>query len=128
MSLLQPSCEEIPLESLPASDTISSPTSYMPASEPFISNETVEHTSNCEFLLKIYHLPSFGSRFHRQNLPQRSPLFTHKPHQIEVSFMRTTRKSYFRFESQSINNFGGYDVSQRVDWECPLCPLMFSWF
>ena len=32
---------------------------YMPASEPFISKETVEYTSNCEFLLKIYHFPSF---------------------------------------------------------------------
>ena len=54
-----PSWEEIPLESLPASDTISSPKSDMPASEPFISKGTVEHTSNCEFLLKIYHFPSF---------------------------------------------------------------------
>ena len=49
----------IPLESLPASDTISSPNSDLPASEPFRSKETVENTSNCEFLLKIYHFPSF---------------------------------------------------------------------
>ena len=26
---------------------------------------TIEHSSNCEFLLKIYHFLSFGSRFHR---------------------------------------------------------------
>ena len=44
--------------SLPASDTISSPKSDMPASVPFMSKETVEHTSNCEFLLKTYHFPS----------------------------------------------------------------------
>ena len=30
----------------------------MPANEPFIAKGTVEHTSNCEFLLKIYHFPS----------------------------------------------------------------------
>ena len=44
--------------SLPVSDTIPSPKSDIPASEPFISKGTVEHTSNCEFLLKIYHFPS----------------------------------------------------------------------
>ena len=54
-----PSWEEIPLESLSASDTISSPKSDMPASEPFISKETVEHALNCEFLLKMYHFSSF---------------------------------------------------------------------
>ena len=37
VSFLLPSCEEIPPESLPASDTISSPKSDVPASEPFIS-------------------------------------------------------------------------------------------
>ena len=53
MSFLLPSCEEIPSEALPASDTISSPKSDMSASEPFISKGTVERSSNCEFLLKI---------------------------------------------------------------------------
>ena len=42
-----------------ASNTMSSPKSDMATSKPFISKETVEHTSNYEFLLKIYHLPSF---------------------------------------------------------------------
>ena len=41
------------VEALPASDTISSPKSDMPASEPFVSERTIEHSSNCEFLLKI---------------------------------------------------------------------------
>ena len=59
MLLLLPSCEEIPPEALPASDTISSLKSDMPASEPFISKGTIEHSSNCEFLLKIYHFLSF---------------------------------------------------------------------
>ena len=59
LSSLSVSCEEIPPESLPASYSISSPKSDMPASESFISKETVEHTSNCEFLVKIYHFPSF---------------------------------------------------------------------
>ena len=59
MSFLLTSCEEIPPEALPASDTISSPKSDMPASEPFISKGTIEHSSNCEFLLKIYHFLSF---------------------------------------------------------------------
>ena len=59
VSFLLPSYEEIPPESLPAFDTISSPKSNMPASEPFVSKGTVEHTSNCEFLLKMYHFPSF---------------------------------------------------------------------
>ena len=53
MSFLLPSCEEIPPEALPASETISSPKSDVSASEPFISKGTVEHSSNCEFLLKI---------------------------------------------------------------------------
>ena len=44
VSLLLPSCEEIPPESLPVFDTISSLKSRMPTSESFISDETVEHT------------------------------------------------------------------------------------
>ena len=31
----------------------------MPTSEPFISKGTIEHSSKCEFLLKIYHFLSF---------------------------------------------------------------------
>ena len=57
MSLLLPSCEEKLPESLPVSDTISSLKSDMPASESFISDETVEHASHSELSLKKYHLP-----------------------------------------------------------------------
>ena len=56
MSLLLPSCKEVPFESLSTSDTISSPKSVMPASKPFISKGTIEYTSNCEFLLKTFFL------------------------------------------------------------------------
>ena len=31
----------------------------MPASEPFISKGTIEHSLNCEYLLKTYHFLSF---------------------------------------------------------------------
>ena len=110
VSFLLPSCEEIPFESLPASDTISSPKSDMPASEPFISEGTVEHTSNCEFLLKIYHFPSFWKSLSSTKLTY------------------TAIEDKLPFVSQSINNFSDYNISQSVDWECPsLCPLMFSW-
>ena len=44
VSFFLPSCEEIPPEALPASDTISSPRSDMPASEPLISKGTIEHS------------------------------------------------------------------------------------
>ena len=64
-----------------ASDAISSLKSYMPASEPLISKGTIEHSSNCEFLLKIYHFLSFWKSLSSTKLtyiPKRSPLrFTH---------------------------------------------------
>ena len=119
MPLLLPSCEEgeIPLESLAASDTISSPKSDMHASEPFISKETVEHISNCEFLaqdipLSFYLEVAFIDKTFR---------YLRTNHiRSRLAFMRTSRKTYFLpFESQSINNFSDYDISQSVDWECP---------
>ena len=49
VSLLLSSCEEVPPESLPVSDTSSLKSDHdMPANELFISKDTVEHTSNCE--------------------------------------------------------------------------------
>ena len=48
VSLLLQSCAEIPLESLHVPDTISSLNSGMPASEPFVAEETVKQASNCE--------------------------------------------------------------------------------
>ena len=122
MSFLLPSCEEIPPESLPASDTISSPKFDMPASEPFISKGTVEHTSNCEFLLKIYHFPSFWKSFSSTKLtytPTLYAIYALTPNQIEVSLNADVSESTLPFVSQSINNFSDYDISQSVDWECP---------
>ena len=122
MSFLLPLCEEIPPESLPASDTISSPKCDMPASEPFISKETVERTPNCEFWLKIYHFRSFWKSLSSTKLtytPTLSTIYTLTPYQIEVSLNADVSKNTLPFWSQSINNFSGYDISQSVDWECP---------
>ena len=94
----------------------SSPKSDMPAGEPFISNGTVEHSSNCEFLLKIYHFLSFWKslsstkRTYTQTL---SAIYA-----LTLVLMRTSRKTHFRL-SQSINNFSDYDISQSHYWECP---------
>ena len=129
MSFLQPSCEEIPPEALPASNTISSPKSDMPASEPFISKGTVEHSSNCEFLLKIYHFLSFWkslSSLSSYLYPNalRSDLRTNLSLNADVS------ENTLPFVSQSINNFSYYDISQTHDLEFPsLSPhalLIFS--
>ena len=124
VSFLLPSCEEIPPESpLPPSDTISSPKSNMPASEPFISKGTVEHTSNSEFLLRYTTFLLFGSRFHRQNLPITQTLSAMYALTIsdrrQGSLNSDVSENTLPFVSQSINNFNYHDISQRVDWECP---------
>ena len=123
MSFLLPLCEEIPPESLPAFDTKSSPKSNMPASEPLISKGTVEHTSNCEFLLKIYHFPSFW-----KSLSSIKPAYTPTLSAIyaltildrgQGSLNADVSENTLSFVSQSINNFSDYDISQSVDWDCP---------
>ena len=122
MSFLLPSCEEIPPKSLPHSDTISSPKSDMPVSEPFISKGTVEHTSNCEFLLKIYHFPSFWKSLSSTKLtytPTLSAIYALTLYQIEVSLNADVSENTLPFVSQSINNFSKFDISQSVDWEFP---------
>ena len=122
MSFLLPSCEEIPPKSLPDSDTISSPKSDMPVSEPFISKGTVEHTSNCEFLLKIYHFPSFWKSLSSTKLtytPTLSAIYALTLYQIEVSLNADVSENTLPFVSQSINNFSKFDISQSVDWEFP---------
>ena len=123
MSFLLPSCEEIPPESLPAFDTISSPKSNMPASEPFISKETVEYTSNCEFLLKIYHVPSFWKSLSSTKLtytPTISAIYALTiSDRGQGSLNADVSENILPFVSQSINNFSDCDISQSVDWECP---------
>ena len=86
--------------------------SDMPASEPFISKGTVERTSNCEFLRKIYHFPSFWKSLSSTKLtytPTLSPIYA-----LTISIGNT-----LPFVSQSINNFSDYGISQSADWECP---------
>ena len=122
LSSLSVSCEEIPPESLPASYSISSPKSDMPASESFISKETVEHTSNCEFLVKIYHFPSFWKSLSLTKLtytPTLSAIYALTPYQTKVSLNADVSENTLSFVSQSINNFSDYDISQSVNWERP---------
>ena len=123
MSFLLPSCEEIPSESLHAFDTISLPISDMPTSELFISKETVEHTLNCEFLLKIYHFPSFWKSLSSTKLtytPTLSAIYALTiSERGQGSLNADVSENTLPFVSQSINNFSDYDISQRVDWECP---------
>ena len=127
MSFLLPSCEEIPPESLPAFDTISSPKSNMPASEPFTSKGTVEHTSNCEFLLKKCHFPSFWKSLSSTKLTYTSTLSPIYAPAIsnrgQGSLNADVSENTLPFVSQSINHFSDYDMTGSV----PLCPLMLSW-
>ena len=123
MSFLLPSCEEIPLELLPAFDTISSSKSNMPASEPFISKGIVEHTSNCEFLLKMYHFPSFWKSLSSTKLTYTLTLSAIYALTIsdrgQGSLNADVSENTLTFVSQSINNFSDYDISQSVYWERP---------
>ena len=117
MSFLLPSCEEIPPEALPASDTISSSKSDMPASEPFVSKGTIEHSSNCEFLLKTYHFRSFW-----KSLSSTKHTYTQTLsaiYALTLVFNADVSENILPFVSQSINNFSDYDISQSHDWECP---------
>ena len=116
MSFLLPSCEEIPPEPFPASDTISSPKSDMPAGEPFISKETVEHSSNCEFLLKVYHFLSFLKSLSSTKLTYTRTL---SAIYANLSLNADVSENTLPFVSQSINSFSDYHISQSHDWECP---------
>ena len=98
----------------------------MPASEPFISKGTVEHTSNCEFLLKIYHFPSFLKSLSSTKLTYTPTLSAIYELTISGSLNTDVSENTLSFVSQSINNFSDNDISQSVDWECPSLPLMFS--
>ena len=122
MSFLLPSYEEIPPESLPAFDTISSPKSNMPSSKPIMSKGTFEHTSNCEFLLKIYHFPSFLNSLSSTKLtyiPTLSAIYALTVSgQEQGSLNADVSENTLPFVSQSVNIFYDYDISQSVDWEC----------
>ena len=117
----------MPPESLLAFDTISSPKFNMPASEPFVSKRTVEHTSNCEFLLKIYHFPSFWKSLSSTKLtytPTLSAIYALAiSDRGQSSLNADVSENTLPFVSQSINSFSDYDISQRVDWACPSLSL-----
>ena len=138
LSSLSVSCEEIPPESLPASYSISSPKSDMPASESFISKETVEHTSNCEFLVKIYHFPSFWKSLSLTKLtytPTLSAIYALTPYQTKVSLNADVSENTLLFVSQTTpwkqwnskkerteTNFQTRDLSsQRNQWTIFIC-------
>ena len=72
------------------------------ASEPFTYEETVEYTSNCEFLLKIYH-----------TYPPLSAIYSLTTSDADVS------ENTPLFKNGSINNLCWIDISQSVDWEYP---------
>ena len=81
-------------EALPASDTTSSTKSDMSASEPFISKGTVEHSTNCEFLLKIYHFLSFWKSLSSTKLTYTQTLSA--IYALTLVLTRTSRKTHFR--------------------------------
>ena len=118
MSFLLPSCEEIPSESLPAFDTISSPKSNVPVSEPFISKGTVEQTSNCEFLLKIYHFSSFWKSLSSTKLtytPTLSAIYALAiSDRGQCSLNVDVSENTLPFVSQSINNFSDSDIYHKA--------------
>ena len=111
-------------ESLPDSDTISSLKSDMTAGQPLISEETVEHTSSCEFLLKIYHLPSLWKSLHQQNSP---PVILTNHIRSSLAIMRTSRKTFFRSRANLWITSVEMTYPKPWTWSVPLCPLIFSW-
>ena len=107
----------------------------MPASEPFISKATVEHTSNCEFLLNIYHFLSFWKSLSSTKLTYTPTLSVISAVTIsdrgQGSLNANVSENTLPFVSQSINNFSDYDISQSVDYECPFlfphaCSIVFK--
>ena len=97
---------------------ISSPKSNMPASELFISKGTIEHSSNCEFLLKIYHFLSFWNSLSSTKLTYTQTLSA-QIYALTLVLTRDVSENTLPFVSQSINNFSDNDISQTHDWECP---------
>ena len=86
------------------------PASCLYLKELFISKGTVEHTSNCEFLLKIYHFPSFWkslSSTKRTNTPTLSAIDTLTiADRGQGSLNADVSGNTLPFVSQPINNMG----------------------
>ena len=125
MSFLLPSCEEIPPEALPASDTISSPKSDMPASEPFIPKGTIGPSSNCEFLLKIYHFLSFWKSLSSTKLTYTQTLSA-QIYAFTLVLMWTSRKTHFRLSANLQITLVTMTHHKPMTGSVPLCPLLFS--
>ena len=89
----------------------------MPAGEPFISKGTVEYSSNCELLLKIYHFLSFWKSLSSTKLNYIQTLSA--IYALTLVFNADVSENTLSFVSQSIKNFSDYDISQSHDWECP---------
>ena len=92
--------------------------SDVPASEPFISKGTIEHSSNCEFLLKIYDFLSFWKSLSSTKLIYTQTLSA-QIYALTFVFNADVSENTLPFVSQSISNFSDYDISQTHDWECP---------
>ena len=94
----------------------------MPACEPFISKGTVEHSSNCEFLLTALSFFLEVAFIDKTYLhPNAFPYL-----RANLSLNADVLENTLPFVSQSINSFSDYDLSQGHDWECPsLSPHVF---
>ena len=94
---------------------------YPPASR-LKSEVAVEHTSNCEFLLKIF-IPSFWKEVSSTKLtyfPTLSAIYALTiSNGGQGSLNADVSENTLPFVSQSINNFSDYDISQTHDWGCP---------
>ena len=109
--------------------TISSPKSDMPASdhEQFISKGTIEHSSNCEFLLKIYHFLSFWKSLSSTKLTYTQTLSA--VYALTLVLTRTSRKTHFRLWANLQITSVTMTYHRPMTGSVPLwlCPLMFSW-
>ena len=89
----------------------------MPASESFIPDGTVEHTSHCGFSCLFFFEVAFINKIYPNALSHfpftRHSLTTSDQGSLEADISENT----LPFEGQSINNFSGIDISQSVDWE-----------
>ena len=109
MSFLLPSCEEIPPEALPASD--SPPGSRLYLKELLNILQTVSSCSRyiTFFLLEV----AFIDKTYLYPNALRSDLRTNLSLNADVS------ENTLPFVSQSMNNFSDYDISQTHDWDFP---------
>ena len=117
MSFFLSSCEAIPPETLPASDTylrqnlICPPASRLYLKELFNILQTVSFCSRYTtfFFLEF----AFIDKTYLYPNALRSDLRTNHSLNADVS------ENTLPFVSQSINNLSDYDISQSHDWECP---------